>query len=63
MIIVSMIVIIVILMTIMITIITTINTNNNYLSSTAPFVFYGVTCLIRLIEFATLFATFEEDMR
>ena len=25
------------------------------------FVFYGITCLIRLVEFAALFATFEEN--
>ena len=28
--------------------------------NTALFVSYGVTCLIRLIEFAALFATFQE---
>ena len=32
-----------------------------YLSNMASFVFYGITCLIRLIEFATGFATFEES--
>ena len=29
---------------------------------TASFVFYGITCLIRLIQFAAFFATFEENM-
>ena len=33
-----------------------------YLSNAASFVFYGVACLIRLIEFATFFATFEERL-
>ena len=33
-----------------------------YLSNTASFVFYGITCLIRLIELAALFNTFEENM-
>ena len=33
-----------------------------YLSNTASFVFYGITRLIRLIESAALFATFEENM-
>ena len=27
-----------------------------------PFVFYGITCLIRLVESAKLFATFEESV-
>ena len=31
-------------------------------SDAASFVFYGTTCLIRLIEFATSFATFEESL-
>ena len=30
-----------------------------YLSNAASFAFYGTTCLTRLIEFASLFATFE----
>ena len=34
-----------------------------YLSNTASFVFYGITCLIRLIEFVALFVTFEENPR
>ena len=33
-----------------------------YLSNTASFVVYGITCLTRLIEFAELFTTFEEHM-
>ena len=28
----------------------------------ASFVFYGIACLIRLIEVAALFATFEENL-
>ena len=32
------------------------------LSNTASFVFYGITCLKRLIESAALFATFEEEV-
>ena len=36
--------------------------NARYLSKAASFVFYGVTCLIRLIEFAACFAKFEENM-
>ena len=34
----------------------------SYPSTTASCVLYGVTRLIRLIEFATLFATFEESV-
>ena len=37
--------------------------NATYLSNAASFVFCGMTCLIRLIEVATLFATVEENMR
>ena len=33
-----------------------------YLSNAASFVFYSITCLIRLIEFAALFTTFAEHM-
>ena len=33
-----------------------------YFTNTALFVFYGIACLIRLIEFAALFATSEEHM-
>ena len=33
-----------------------------YLSDAASFVFYGITCLMRLIEFAASFVTFEENM-
>ena len=32
------------------------------LSNTASFVFCGITCLMRLSEFAPLFATFEESV-
>ena len=35
----------------------------HYLSNTASSVFYGITSLIRLIEFATFFTTFEEFIR
>ena len=34
----------------------------SYLSNTTSSVFYSITCLIRLMEFAALFATFEETM-
>ena len=37
--------------------------NASYLSNAALFVFYGITCLTRLVDVATLFATFEETMR
>ena len=37
--------------------------SKRYLSNTASLVFYGITCLIRLIEFAALFATIEENLR
>ena len=30
------------------------------MSNTASFVFYGVACLIRRVDFAALFTTFEE---
>ena len=33
-----------------------------YLSNAASCVFYGIACLTRLIEFAAVFATFEEHM-
>ena len=33
-----------------------------YLSNAASFVFYGIACLMRLIEVTALFATFEENM-
>ena len=33
-----------------------------YLSNTASFVFFGITCLITLIEVAALLTTFEEEM-
>ena len=35
---------------------------SRYLSNTASFVFYGIACLTWLIEFAALFATFEESV-
>ena len=34
-----------------------------YSSTAASFVFYGTACLIRLIEFSTLFAVVEENLR
>ena len=37
--------------------------SNATLSNTASFVFYGITCPIRLIYFAALFDTFEESLR
>ena len=33
------------------------------LTNTASFIFYGITCLTLLIDFAALFATFEENLR
>ena len=36
--------------------------SKRYLSNMTSFVFYGITCLMRLIEMATLFTTFEEHM-
>ena len=36
--------------------------NATCLIRTDSFVFYGITCLIRLIECAALFATFEENL-
>ena len=34
----------------------------DYLSNAASFVFYGIACLVRLIEFAAFFVAFEEHM-
>ena len=33
-----------------------------YLSNAASFILYGIICLTRLVESATLFTTFEEHM-
>ena len=34
----------------------------HYLSNAVSFVFYGITCLMRLVEVAALFATIEENV-
>ena len=42
---------------------TTSNLSNATCLNTASLVFYDTACLIRLLEFATFFAAFEETMR
>ena len=41
---------------------TTCITVQRYVSNAASFVFYGTTCLMRLVESAALFAAFEEGV-